>query len=161
MDHAQHIEQAASKHGLPTGLVEALVAVESGGNTWAMRYEPRFFDRYIRDNPAVRAKAPCSLETERQARATSWGLMQVMGETARSMGFSGPFLSGLADPVAGLDTGCAYLARLRDKHLPRHGWPGAVAAYNAGSVRLDADGDFVNQDYVDKIARRLGGRWPS
>lgn len=161
MQLAQRIESTAQRHGLPPGLVEALVAVESGGDTFAIRFEPRFYDRYIRNNPAVRAKAPCSLETERQAQATSWGLMQVMGATARAGGYGAPFLSGLTDPEAGLEAGCAHLARLRDTHHPRHGWAGAVAAYNAGSVRLAPGGGFVNQEYVERIARRLGGRWPS
>ncbi|GFK93539.1 hypothetical protein NNJEOMEG_01373 [Fundidesulfovibrio magnetotacticus] len=161
MDHARRIAETARKHGLPETLVEAVVNVESGGDTWAIRYEPRFFERYLRDNPGVRAKAPCSLETERRAQATSWGLMQVMGATARAMGFDGPFLSALGDPDQGLEVGCACLARQRDRHLAAHGWQGVAAAYNAGGVRREPDGRFANQDYVDKIARRLGGRWPS
>ncbi len=154
------ITEFSARYGLPPALVAAVVRVESGGNPLAFRFEPAFLKRYVLNNPSVKAKAPCSLETERQARAMSWGLMQVMGETARGMGFDGPFLSALTDPAIGLDYGCRLLARLKARHLAVHGWPGVAAAYNAGSVRFAPDGAFVNQAYVDTVKRALGGRWP-
>jgi len=159
-EHDMLIENAARTWGLPREIVAAVVGVESGGNAWAFRYEPAFYERHVAGNPSVRPKAPCSLDSERQALATSWGLMQVMGSTARGLGFQGPFLSALTDPAIGLDYGCRLLAQLRDRLLERHGWPGVAAAYNAGSARMAADGTFVNQSYVDKIARALGGKWP-
>jgi soluble lytic murein transglycosylase-like protein len=161
MELSSLIESAAARHGLPAGLVEAVVGVESGGNTWALRYEPAFYERYVRQDKTVRALAPCSLDTERQSRATSWGLMQVMGATARGLGFDKAFLSELTDPAVGLEYGCRLLARLGERHKASHGWPGAVAAYNAGSVRFGPGGGFVNQAYVDKIARKLGKEWPT
>lgn len=160
MELSNLIESAAARHGLPVRLVEAVVGVESGGNTWSIRYEPAFYERYVRQDKTVRAKAPCSLDTERKSRATSWGLMQVMGATARGLGFDGAFLSELTDPAVGLEYGCRLLARLGERCKASHGWPGAVAAYNAGSVRLGPEGGFVNQAYVDKIALKLGNEWP-
>jgi len=151
--------QIAEKYGLPVRLVMAIITVESGGNPFAIRYEPAFFSRYVRDNPSVKAKAPCSLDTERQARATSWGLMQVMGETARSVGFQGVFLSELTRVEAGIDAGCRYLRSLVNRYLSMHGWPGVVAAYNAGSPRMDGK-QFANQSYVDKVLKACGGVWP-
>ncbi len=161
MELKKLIEEAAEKHGLPARLVEAVVEVESGGNPWAFRHEPAFFERYVRGDASVRAKAPCSLATERQALATSWGLMQVMGATARGLGYPGPFIAQLCEPAVGIEYGCKLLARLRDRHAATLGWPGVAAAYNAGSPRLDKDGRFVNQPYVDKIAKALGEEWPS
>lgn len=154
------IENAAKAWGLPPELVAAVVGVESGGNAWAFRFEPAYYMRHVAKDASVRSKAPCSLDSERQALATSWGLMQVMGATARGLGFQGPFLSALTDPATGLEYGCRLLARLRDRLHGKHGWPGVAAAYNAGSARFDAAGAFVNQSYVDKIARALGGKWP-
>ncbi len=49
-------------------------------------------------------------ETEARARAFSWGLMQVMGETGREFGFAGKFLSALCEPQTGLEFGCKVLA---------------------------------------------------
>lgn len=160
MEHQTLIEAAATAHGLPVRLVSAVVGVESGGDACAFRYEPKFFERYIRGNPQVRAVRPCSLETERTAQATSWGLMQVMGATARGLGYQGAFLSELTRPEVGLEYGCRLLAKLAKRREEGHGWPGVVAAYNAGSVRITPEGGFVNQSYVDKIAQALGGEWP-
>lgn len=160
MNSLKLISSAANTFNLPATLVAAMVQVESGGDPFAMRYEPAFFEKYVLPNHALKACPPCSLETERQARATSWGLMQVMGETARGLGFSGPFLSALTDCATGLEFGCRLLARLKAKYQAEHGWPGVCAAYNAGSVRVKAAGGFVNQAYVDRIAKALGGTWP-
>ena len=160
MDYCTHMEKAAAAYNLPVRLVAAMAGVESGGDACAFRFEPAFLERYVRPNKTVRAKGSCSLETERQGLATSWGLMQVMGATARGLGFNGPFLLALTDPSTGLEYGCRLLARLRDRHHATLGWPGVVAAYNAGSPRLTTAGRYVNQEYVDKIATALGGQWP-
>lgn len=143
------IEKIAKRHDLPVSLVSAIVRVESGGNPWAIRYEPQFYERYIAPK-AMKAKAPCSAQTEGRMQATSWGLMQIMGATARETGFNGVFLSELCDPEMGLDWGCRYLAKLF-KRFGGQGDEAVIAAYNAGSPRKQSDGLFVNQVYVDKI----------
>ena len=150
------IEAAARNHGLPTRLVAAVVRVESSSNPWAMRYEPAFYDRYVRGQQ-TRVFGAVSRDTERTARATSWGLMQVMGETARCLGCTLPFLSQLCDPAMGLEWGCKLLMRLSARYSD---WPTVVAAYNAGTPRKDGAGRFVNQPYVDKIFNACGGAWP-
>ena len=160
MEYCVLIEKTAAAYHLPVQLVAAMAGVESGGDACACRFEPAFLERYVRPDQSVRARGACSLETERQALATSWGLMQVMGATARGLGFNGPFLSALTDPATGLEYGCRLLARLRDRHYAKLGWPGVVAAYNAGSPRLTTAGRYVNQEYVDRIAKALGGQWP-
>lgn len=149
------ITQAAQTHGLPVSLVLAIVQVESGGNPWAARYEPGFYDRYVMTQP-VKARAPCSIKTEARLRATSFGLMQIMGQTARETGFDGVFLTELCDPAVGLDWSCKYLSRLLSVYRAKYGLEGAVAAYNAGSPKKGGDGRWVNQVYIDKI-RREGG----
>jgi len=101
------IEQAKAKaklYGLDPALVCAVCEQESGWDCWAMRYEPLFFVRYV-------SKLPGLSDTERQARATSWGLMQVMGEVARELGFSHKFLAMLCDPDIGLTVGCNKLSK--------------------------------------------------
>lgn len=143
------IERVAKRHDLPVSLVSAIVRVESGGDPWAIRYEPQFYDHYIAPKP-VKGKAPCSAQTEGRMQATSWGLMQIMGATARETGFNGVFLSQLCDPETGLDWGCRYLIRLF-KRFGGQGDEAVIAAYNAGSPRKTGTGAFVNQAYVDKI----------
>jgi len=117
----------AAKYGLDVALVCAVAHHESSWNPWAIRYEPSFYTRYIQ--PLVNNGTVHTM-TEAQSRAISWGLMQVMGEVAREQGFTGPFLSQLADPDTGLDYGCRKLQKSVNAH------PGdtraALAAYNGG-----------------------------
>ncbi len=71
---------AAKSHGLPPPLVYAIIETESGGNPWAIRYEPAFYEKYIAPAP-IKGRGTCSAQTEARMQATSWGLMQIMGAT--------------------------------------------------------------------------------
>jgi soluble lytic murein transglycosylase-like protein len=96
----------AAKYGLSTELVCAVIEQESGWCQWAYRYEPAFYDRYI---------LPLQLsEQVGRFRATSWGLLQIMGQTAREFGFLGQFMCELCDPDVGLDFGCKKLKKCLD-----------------------------------------------
>lgn len=97
---------AAARHGLDSALVCAVCEQESGWNRWAIRYEPAFYRRYVQ--PMI-ASGALHDETEARARAFSWGLMQVMGQTAREHEYAG-HLAGLCDPAAGIEVGCRVLA---------------------------------------------------
>jgi soluble lytic murein transglycosylase-like protein len=108
----------AREYGLPESLVCAVCEQESGWNPLAMRYEPPFFDKYIRplvDSGRLSSSPGISAATEARARAFSWGLMQVMGQTAREHGFTGKFLSELCDPAVGLEIGCRVFAAKKEK----------------------------------------------
>jgi soluble lytic murein transglycosylase-like protein len=146
-------ELAAATHKLPADLVKAIILTESGGNPVAMRYEPAFAKRYV---PPAAPTFGASKATEQIARATSWGLMQVMGQVAREMGCKEPYLSALCDPVTGIHFGCLLLAKLRDRHYEAHGWDGVISAYNQGSPRKDESGEYINQPYVMKVKKFIG-----
>lgn len=91
--------EAADRHGLDRSLVQALVEQESKYDTWSYKWEPAFQRHYIQ---------PLGLsDTETVARSISWGLMQVMGQSARELGFKG-WLSKLNDPETGLEIGCQW-----------------------------------------------------
>lgn len=150
-DSIQQIARTiAQLYGLPLEIVLGIIAVESGGNPWAVRFEPAFLTRYV---PAKVKTFGASLETERIARATSYGCMQIMGQVARELKFEMPFLSQLCDPYDGINYGCKHLVNLRDRYLEKCGWDGVIAAYNAGSPRMNADGTYVNQSYVEKVKK--------
>lgn len=139
------INTAAGKHGLEAQLVAAIVMVESGGRAWATRYEPGF--RYLHNPAAWASSLGITHESEVQLQMTSFGLMQVMGGTARDCGFRG-YLPEIARAEIGLDLGCKYLKRLAQRYETMEE---IVAAYNAGSVRKTPGGMFENQGYVDKV----------
>jgi len=161
-DVQELVLEFADKHAIPANLLQAIVQTESAGNTWAMRFEPGY--RWLWDvrngNPykgdPARLPAPSfvSGETELMGQRTSWGLAQLMGATAREMGFRGRYLSKLCDPEFGLEFACRYLRRLHERFGPE--WESVAAAYNAGSPRKREDGHWVNQSYVERV-RHYGG----
>lgn len=118
---------AASRWGsaygvfIPTELVLAIIQVESSGVPTAIRKEP--------DGRVSR------------------GLMQVLDDTARQMGYFNP--ADNMTPAGGVDVGVKYLGwqiKRYNGDLKR-----AVAAYNAGTARYKNDNTFVNQGYVDRV----------
>ncbi|MHC1791797.1 transglycosylase SLT domain-containing protein [Solidesulfovibrio sp.] len=148
------IRAKASAFDLPPELVRAMVEQESTFQAYRNRFEQGFYDRYIRGKK-LDFVPPLSLKiTEALGRATSWGLLQVMGATAREQGFRGWFPE-LCQPDVGLEWGCRYLAFLR-RQFGREGWPVVVRAYNGGpGGRANAA-----NHYPDEVLEKLGGRWP-
>ena len=102
--------KAAFAQTLDPALLCAVVEHESGWNSWAMRYEPLFFSKYVASlytNNKVSA-------SEAYARGFSWGLMQVMGQVARETGFDALFLSAFFDLEQCLAIGCRVLRKKFD-----------------------------------------------
>jgi soluble lytic murein transglycosylase-like protein len=97
---------AAAAHALDPALVCAVCEQESSWEPWAIRYEPGFMARYVAP-PFSAGKIGA---TEAYARCFSWGLMQIMGQTARERGYTEDSLATLCDPVTGLEYGCRELA---------------------------------------------------
>ena len=136
-------------HSLPGDLIAAMMMQESAGDPWATRFEPLFYEKYIKNNEGVKAMPGVSLATEQICRATSFGLLQVMGQVARELGFQGKYLTALCEPQVGLLWGCRQLAKFLKKYQSE---TDAIAAYNAGSSRKKAGGlTYVNQEYVDGV----------
>jgi soluble lytic murein transglycosylase-like protein len=100
------VRAAAAASGIDGALICAMAEQESAWNPWAIRYEPQFYKRYVTGLIAAERLS----ETESRARATSWGLLQVMGQVAREHGFSGAFLAELCDPASGVQIGCKVFA---------------------------------------------------
>jgi soluble lytic murein transglycosylase-like protein len=144
------VHRLAAVHGVSVALIEALVTVESNWNPWAFRYEPGFM--YVKEVEKFRKLHKLSHSTELNGQRTSWGLMQIMGGTARDLGYVG-MLSELLSPEIAVDMGiryfktrCARYTELEDQ----------IAAYNAGSARKDAlTGKYINQKYVDRVLNAL------
>ena len=119
----------AAKHGLDTALICAVIEQESSWDPFAVRFEPAFEARYIK--PAI-PNMPTTLE---MTKAMSFGLMQLMGETAIEFGWKGKFLTELCDPHTGVDFGCAKLRHCLDISA-MGGETTALLIYNGGSNLL-------------------------
>lgn len=153
---------------LPANLIRAIVVVESGGNPFAWRVEPKY--RYLWDNSknepfraltygeSVSEIAPTdftapkglnsSRDTEWWGQQASWGLMQVMGAVAREYGFKGHFPQLCT--AEGVKYGCLHLTRLKKRFWQKFGWDGVISAYNQGYPGMSGS-RFNNQGYVDKV----------
>jgi len=138
------------RQGLEADYMEALIMKESAGNPWVTRYEPGW--NYFENPELWSHKLGQTLDTEINGQKISYGLCQVMGGTARWLGFSGYFPE-LCDPEVSIHFGCQLLAQ----KLRKHGsYEAALSAYNAGSVRL-INGNYSNQHYVDDVIRIRSG----
>jgi len=127
----------APKYGLDIAVVCAVIEQESDWYTFAYRYEPAFFNRYIA--PQANLHSP----SEAHARSASFGLMQVMGQVARELGFTGPSLLELTDPDIGVEYGCKRLQQA----FHRHGGDLELSLldYNGGG----------NPQYADQVIARI------
>lgn len=127
------VAAASSRYGVSPALVRAVIQVESGGN-------------------------PRALNTSDPGSA--WGLMQMIPTTARGLGYYGSMSALLDDPALAVDLGTKLLA----ENLGRTGGniPDAISAYNGGFRpalgfgRVQADGTYRNQAYVDKVLAAMG-----
>lgn len=97
------ITESALRHQVSQSYLQAIIHQESGGNPRALRLEPRIHE-------------------------ASYGLMQLLGRTAKRLGFRGP-LADLYDPRINIPLGARYFSGLLTKYRE----PGAALAhYNGG-----------------------------
>lgn len=134
-------------------MLKALAFVESSWNPRAYRYEPAFWDHYLKDDPRWSSCDPAQV-------SASYGLCQLMYTTAVSIGFDGP-ADRLYNPAINIDLGGRYLRILldevwRDKaqwyDFPISAMDCALARFNGGGWRNPGeDGKLRNQSYVNKV----------
>lgn len=144
-----NLEEACRALQVPINVLDAIIHVESSWNPWAVRYERQF--AYLLEPERFAKTSRISLETEVTLQRCSFGLVQIMGGTARDLGYTGE-LSRLLDPEINLALGAQLFARLAGDYEKTDD---QIAAYNAGSVRRRAGGQYVNQEYVDKVRQVL------
>lgn len=149
----QIILAESKKAQISSDLVRAIIKVESNFNPKAIRYEDHF--RYLHMPERYAQMQDISLETEKQLQKFSYGLSQLMGGTARWLGFNG-FLPELCDPLTNVQWMMVYLNKCCNKLVYTND---KIAAYNAGSVMKDpVSGKYLpkkTQDYVDKVVVEL------
>lgn len=147
--YRQPILAASQKHNVPVPAIIATISTESSGKPKAYRYEPGFYNRYIKEKKPW-TENPYYDEPKRIS--ASYGLMQIMYTTAYNVGFRGK-PEDLYDPATNIDICAAYIASPFQKK--QHQWdpPKIACAYNAGSVRPTKKnewGMFYHAGHLDR-----------
>ena len=146
MSTASAIVEAAKQTGVVPELLAAVIHQESKGHIYAVRYEPAFYKKYVETKTKStligHVPALCSLETEKQMRATSFGLMQIMGQVLRERGFRGEFLTEALDPRINIKLGSEFLQSLLLKYSSTEA---ALQRWNGGG----------NKDYAKSVLKHI------
>lgn len=143
------VRRECAVRGLNADVLCAIAAVESSWRPHAAKYENRFLNTYKVEQFA--RLHGIDAETEKTLQKFSYGPLQIMGGTARWLGFT-DWLMKLDEPETGVYWGCAYFKKNCAKYLKM---TDQLAAYNRGSVERKADGTYVNQEYVNKVMSLL------
>ena len=150
--YAAEIDSAARTYKLPPSLLAGVIQEESRFVEWATREEPRYLHNRKLSKAAWRWSTAHNgvpnAFTELSDRARSYGLMQVMGETAREQGFTGRYLAELYLPRNSIECGALLLKRLLKRY--HNDTLSAISAYNQGSARKHG-GVFANARYVYRV----------
>lgn len=143
-----YVRRVLSPSEIPTKnlLLLAIMRVESSYDPNAVRHEPGFKDVWNIDRNAK--ELGISNVTEETFQKTSWGLGQIMGGTARWLGYHGP-LTGLLDVQTNIIFSEALLQRLLERY--NQNISKAVAAYNKGNARHCSDDACSVDEYVQKV----------
>jgi hypothetical protein len=147
------VARVSESSSLDPLIVAAVILRESNANPWVTRFEIGYYHRYV-DNRPLKFYVPKEITetTEGIERATSWGLMQIMGGTARQYGYK-KLLTQLLDPAENIDLGCLILANaLR-----------STGSYIEALLRYNGGGNLKYADEVIQLskgtrARELLGR---
>lgn len=121
------IQEIGQKYGIEPAWIKAHIKQESNWDVNASRYEAHKGD-------------------------ASWGLMQLLLVTAQDvLGDKSLTTTRLIQPRVNIEAGTKFLSQLWRRYGNMRD---AIAAYNAGSPRLDKKtGKYVNQDYVDNVTK--------
>ena len=153
--YQKEITVAAQKFALDFRLVEAIVLTESAGNTDAFRFEPNFYNRYIKPHKLYPGQNPRRV-------SSSYGLMQIMLPVAHERGYpqTDP-PEHLFVPEIGLHYGCKHLRLLTDwadefAVSATQKRDAVLAAYNGGrGGNKPTDVPLRNAAYVRKVLAYL------
>ena len=143
------IKKQATEKKLRLDLILAMVEVESSGNPYAMRYEKNYTYYY---RPEIFSKKwNHSLDTEKALQRFSYGLMQVMGGTARFLGYEGRLID-LINPEVGLEWGCKYLKNITREYLDISD---QIAYYNGGFGAISFKAKNSERKYPESVENHV------
>jgi soluble lytic murein transglycosylase-like protein len=147
-----NIREIAKEAKLPPALLAGIIQEESRFDEWATRMEAAYMNsKRVRRAAASWSRTHGGLPTyltELTDRSRSYGLMQIMGETAREEGYDRRYLASLFAAPNGLRAAAKHLKLLLARYP--HDTLSAISAYNQGSPRK-RNGLFANARYVYRV----------
>jgi len=143
------VTETAPCYQIDPNLVGAIIRQESFGNPDVTRFEPHY--RWATDVEKFAKKNMINTVTEEHLQKTSWGLMQIMGGTARGLGFEGQ-IPKLLDPKINITWGCILIRKLFKRY---NNLDDVISSYNQGSPRKMDGGAYRNQHYVNSVLKHL------
>lgn len=160
-DIPEIVHHYSELNGVKPEVVAAIIFQESKGNPIAYKPEKGFTHLYL--DPKTKEELggfwPSPVpdeEGERWARGASWGLMQIMGQTARETGLKSQYLTALMIPDINIAIGTTYFKRLLNKQKgfpPDEAYFRALTAYNAGNPNSERGKKYA-ATILDHIAKK-------
>jgi soluble lytic murein transglycosylase-like protein len=143
------IAVCAAQYNISPILLMAIILVESGGNKFATRYQHGY--QYLYKVLAFSKLLNLNYTTEKSFQSTSHGYVQIMGATARFLGFTG-YPTQLYDADINIRYGAKLLGQLRRRYGNDLD---AISAYNQGQPFKTKKGFYKNQEYVNKVVKKM------
>lgn len=140
------IKKYADAYRVDPLLLKAVINTESSFNSKAYRFEPEFYDRYIKNNITYKNH---KYYNDKNIISASYGLCQIMFTTFIEMGYNPKTPEELYDPDLNIKYGCKLLAY----KIKLYGEPLGILAYNSGSPRSKNPAKEHNFNYLQKVAR--------
>ena len=148
----------SKKYGLRKLLLKSIAICESSLNKDAYRYEPAFWDKYLKNNPLYKDK-------EIALVSASHGLFQIMFPTACELLETKAELTreDLCNPFLNTELAAKYIRKILDKVIAqrvcdKYYWFSPIevvmARYNSGYTSNPSDdGVLRGQKYADRIMK--------
>lgn len=130
-------------------LILAIIKVESDFVPKRVKFEPDF--KYFYKVPEFAKIQGIDEISEEKLQGFSWGALQIMGGSARWVGYRG-WLPDLCDPLIGVIWGLTYFKKVCTKHIYLND---QIASYNSYLPRKKPDGTYENQKYVDAVIKAM------
>ncbi len=140
--------KAKAKRPIDIDLMTAIILTESSGNPDRVCFEPHIHS--FTKAPLFAKKFGMDQKTEENLQMMSWGLCQLMGNTARDIGYEGNLLK-LLDPEINVIWGMEFFWRKSRRYEDKSD---LIASYNAGTPMM-VGAVYKNQDYVNKVLSNL------
>lgn len=136
------VKKVGEEEGVDYRLIYAIILRESGEINEALRFEYKFYEIYMKKK-GIEFK-------EKIMQSISYGLMQIMGSTARMYGFKGEY-EELLDPEVNIRIGAKILKDLIKKYNGELKY--VISAYNCGNCwkEYQEGKNPRNMNYVNMV----------